>query len=140
MFGYSSPVVLVRSESGCDEQKSDGSGSDSHGGVDARQRALGCRVVGTGGRKVRGTTRRFLLGVAVLVAVAASAIGVAPPAHAATGVSETPDRTWNTNGTVFDTELSDDGSTLYIGGKFTSVRENPPASPAAASPRTASRP
>jgi Ca2+-binding RTX toxin-like protein len=38
----------------------------------------------------------------------------------------TPDRTWNTNGTVRATALSEDGSTLYIGGKFTSVRENPP--------------
>jgi hypothetical protein len=89
---------------------------------------------------VRGTTRRFLLGVAVLVAVAASAIGLSPPVHAVTGTQEIPDRTRNTNGTIFDTELSDDGNTLYIGGKFTSVRENPPASPAAASPRTASRP
>jgi hypothetical protein len=75
---------------------------------------------------VRGTMRRLLLGLAVLVAVAASAIGVALPAHAVTATRETPDRTWNTNGTVFDTELSEDGSTLYIGGKFTRVRENPP--------------
>src|SRR5215211_5578154 len=75
---------------------------------------------------VRGTMRRFLWGAAVLVAVAASAIGVASPAHAVTGVSEIPDQTWNTNGTVFDTELSEDGSSLYIGGKFTRVRENPP--------------
>jgi Bacterial Ig-like domain len=72
------------------------------------------------------TTRRLLWGFAMLAALAASAIGVAPPAHAATAVRETPDRTWNTNGTVFDTELSKDGSTLYIGGKFTSVRETPP--------------
>src|SRR5918998_677679 len=75
---------------------------------------------------VRGTMRRLLLGVSMLVAVSASAIGMASPAHAVTGVSEIPDRTWNTNGTVFDTELSKDGSTLYIGGKFTRVRENPP--------------
>src|SRR5919107_777448 len=27
---------------------------------------------------------------------------------------------------MFDTELSDDGNTLYIGGEFTRVRENPP--------------
>jgi hypothetical protein len=70
--------------------------------------------------------RRLLLGVSMLVAVAASAIAVAPPAHADIAVRETPDHTWNTNGTVFDTELSEDGSTLYIGGKFTRVRENPP--------------
>ena len=75
---------------------------------------------------MRLTTRRLLLGVAMLVVVVASAIGVASPAHAVTATRETPDRTWNTNGTVFDTELSEDGSTLYIGGKFTRVRENPP--------------
>jgi hypothetical protein len=75
---------------------------------------------------VRVTMRRLLLGASMLVAVAASAIGVASPAQAATGVSETPDRTWNTNGTVFDTQLSEDGNILYIGGKFTRVRENPP--------------
>jgi hypothetical protein len=70
--------------------------------------------------------RRLLLRSAVLVTVAASAIGLSPPVHAVTGTQEIPSRTWNTNGTVFDTELSDDGSTLYIGGKFTRVRENPP--------------
>jgi hypothetical protein len=37
--------------------------------------------------------RRLLLGISMLFAVASSAIGVAPPAHAATGVRETPDRT-----------------------------------------------
>ncbi len=68
--------------------------------------------------------KKFLMFVSLLVALAAAA--VAPPANAATGVSETPDRTWNTNGTVFDTQLSEDGKTLYIGGKFTRVRENPP--------------
>jgi hypothetical protein len=47
-------------------------------------------------------------------------------AHAATVENETPARTWNTNGTVWDTQLSEDGKTLYIGGKFTRVRENPP--------------
>ena len=70
--------------------------------------------------------RRLLFGFSMLVAVAASTVGAALPAHAATGVRETPERTWNTNGTVFDTELSADGDTLYIGGKFTTVRENPP--------------
>jgi hypothetical protein len=77
---------------------------------------------------VRGTMRRLLLGVSMLVAVAASAIGVATPALA---LSPTPDHTWNTNGTVRATALSEDGSTLYIGGKFTSVRENPPGVPGA---------
>jgi hypothetical protein len=70
--------------------------------------------------------RQLLLGISLLVAVAASAVSLAPPAHAAIGVRETPDHTWNTNGTVFDTELSKDGNILYIGGKFSRVRENPP--------------
>src|ERR687893_377675 len=87
-----------------------------------------CRFsgVGTDVEKARGTMRRLLLGFSMLVALAALAIAASPPAHAAIGVRETPDKTWNTNGTVFDTELSDDGSTLYIGGRFGSVRENPP--------------
>ena len=75
--------------------------------------------------------RRLLLGISMLIAVAAVAIGVAPPAHAATGVRETPGRSWNTNGTVFATQLSEDGKTLYVGGKFTRVRENPPDVPGA---------
>lgn len=48
-----------------------------------------------------------------------------PPADALVP-RELPEHTWNTNGTVFDTELSADGKTLYVGGKFTRVRENPP--------------
>ena len=67
----------------------------------------------------------------MLVVVAAVAIGVASPAHAATGVRDTPGRSWNTNGTVFATQLSEDGNTLYIGGTFTRVRENPPDVPGA---------
>jgi hypothetical protein len=61
------------------------------------------------------------------------AFAVAPSALA---LGTTPDRTWNANGTVFATALSEDGSTLYIGGKFTRVRENPPGipGPAPASP------
>jgi hypothetical protein len=72
----------------------------------------------------------------VLSVVAALAVMVVigvSPAQAAITVRETPDRTWNTNGTVFTTELSDDGKTLYIGGKFTRVRQNPPSEAAGAS-------
>ena len=49
----------------------------------------------------------------------------------ALAISPTPDDTWMTNGTVFDTELSADGNTLYVGGKFTVVRENPSGQPGA---------
>ena len=45
-------------------------------------------------------------------------------------VTDRPDSgTWNAAGTVFVTALSEDGGTLYIGGKFTRVRENPPGIP-----------
>lgn len=40
-----------------------------------------------------------------------------------------PDDTWMTNGKVYATALSEDGNTLYIGGKFTQVRENPSGTP-----------
>jgi Ca2+-binding RTX toxin-like protein len=70
--------------------------------------------------------RQLLMYFSMLLAVAASAVALAPPAHAVTVVRDTPDYTWNTNGTVWATELSADGDTLYIGGKFTTVRENPP--------------
>jgi beta-propeller uncharacterized protein DUF5122 len=74
------------------------------------------------------TTSKLL--VLVLSAVAAALVAQAfvgtPPALA---LSKTPDRTWNTAGTVFATALSEDGNTLYIGGKFTKVRENPPGVP-----------
>jgi hypothetical protein len=36
-----------------------------------------------------------------------------------------------TNGTVFDTALSPDGRTLYVGGRFSVVRENPSGQPGA---------
>jgi hypothetical protein len=61
-----------------------------------------------------------------LVATMALLLVIGMPRADALVPSELPDRTWNTNGTVFDTELSEDGSILYIGGKFTRVRENPP--------------
>jgi hypothetical protein len=31
-----------------------------------------------------------------------------------------------TNGEIYATAVSEDSNTLYIGGKFTRVRENPP--------------
>ncbi|MGH3145250.1 MAG: hypothetical protein ACRDTR_05560, partial [Rubrobacter sp.] len=52
----------------------------------------------------------------------------APPAFA---LSNTADQTWNAAGTVFASALSEDGDTLYIGGKFDRVRENPPGVPGA---------
>lgn len=47
----------------------------------------------------------------------------------ARALTEQPDDTWMTNGTVFATALSEDGQTLYVGGRFTAVRENPPGQP-----------
>ncbi len=67
----------------------------------------------------------FSAGLAMAAMMVALAIALAPPAHAALGLRETPDRTWTTNGIVYDQALSEDGRTLYIGGKFTQVR--PPA-------------
>lgn len=48
------------------------------------------------------------------------------PAHA---ISRTPSKSWTTNGTVFATALSEDRSTLYVGGDFTQVREGSRSSP-----------
>lgn len=64
--------------------------------------------------------------LAVLAAVVLYVIVGASPAYALGGWPETPDDTWATNGTVFDTVLSEDGKTLYVGGKFTVARENAP--------------
>ena len=68
--------------------------------------------------------RRFVL-IFSLLLTAASYVAVASPAHAALGLRETPDQTWMTNGIVYASDLSADGKTLYIGGKFSSVREKP---------------
>jgi len=54
---------------------------------------------------------------------------VASPAHAALGLKETPDTTWMTNGNVYAQALSEDGKTLYIGGKFKQLREKPAGTP-----------
>ena len=50
----------------------------------------------------------------------------ASDAYAALNLRTTPDPTWMTNGNVYATALSEDGKTLYIGGRFTQVREKPP--------------
>ena len=66
---------------------------------------------------------RLFLALSVLVAVMMiQAILAATPALALT---ETPDDTYMTNGKVYATALSGDGNTLYIGGEFTKVNENP---------------
>src|SRR5918995_932046 len=62
--------------------------------------------------------------LAVTAAVAA-AVAVAPSAHAELGLRPTPDQTWMTNGNVYAQALSADKKTLYIGGEFTQLRENP---------------
>src|SRR4028118_1530050 len=76
------------------------------------------------------TTRLMVLpaGLVMAALMAVAAIALAPPAHAAAlglGMKETPDDTWMTNGTVYAHALSEDGKTLYIGGRFNSVREKP---------------
>ena len=70
----------------------------------------------------RLTTLSAGLAMAVLMAI----VALAPPAHAALGLRDTADAApWTTNGIVYASALSEDGQTLYIGGKFTQVR--PPA-------------
>ena len=63
----------------------------------------------------------LVLALAMMAAVmAVQAIVGASPALALT---ERPDDTYMTNGEVYATALSEDGNTLYIGGKFSRVRE-----------------
>ncbi len=45
--------------------------------------------------------------------------GVSP----AQAIGGTPDNTWMTNGTVFAQALSEDKKTIYIGGRFTALRD-----------------
>jgi hypothetical protein len=59
------------------------------------------------------------------VVAAVAAVVVTPSAHAAVGLRSTPDQTWMTNGNVYAQALSADKKTLYIGGNFTQLRENP---------------
>jgi hypothetical protein len=73
------------------------------------------------------TVRRLtVLSAGLAMAALMAVIALAPPAHAALGLRDTADAApWTTNGIVYDQALSEDGETLYIGGKFTQVR--PPA-------------
>ncbi|WP_273844813.1 PA14 domain-containing protein [Rubrobacter calidifluminis] len=64
--------------------------------------------------------------LAVVVVSVVSAVGAAP-AHATIGLKTTPDPgVWMTNGVVYASALSEDGKTLYIGGRFTQLRQKPP--------------
>ena len=65
--------------------------------------------------------RTLRLGLAFALA-ASTLLAVAPSASAA--FSNTPDDTWMTNGQVY--AIAQSGNTIYIGGKFTSVRACPP--------------
>jgi hypothetical protein len=68
----------------------------------------------------------LILSVTAAVLVVQASVGT-PSARALDTTTDRPDSgTWNAYGTVFASALSEDGKTLYIGGKFTSVRENPP--------------
>jgi hypothetical protein len=77
------------------------------------------------------TNRLLVLILSVTTAVLVLQAFVGPPsAYALDTTTDRPDSgTWNAAGTVFATALSEDGGTLYIGGKFTRVRENPPGIP-----------
>src|SRR5215213_7032621 len=73
-------------------------------------------------------TRKLGLVLSIImlgVVAAVAAVAVTPSAHAAVGLRPTPDQTWMTNGNVYAQALSADKKTLYIGGKFTQLRENP---------------
>ncbi|CAN5739139.1 hypothetical protein BH18ACT17_BH18ACT17_04860 [soil metagenome] len=65
--------------------------------------------------------RTLRLGLAVVLA-ASMLLGAAPAANAQ--LSDTPDDTWMTNGQVY--AIAQSGGTIYIGGKFSSVRACPP--------------
>jgi hypothetical protein len=60
----------------------------------------------------------FLL-AAVACMVAQFLLGSSP----AQAIGGTPDETWMTNGTVFAQALSEDKRTIYIGGRFTALRD-----------------
>jgi hypothetical protein len=63
----------------------------------------------------------------VCVALMASAIGLRMPAASASLADGLADSTWMTNGFVYASAQY--GSVLFIGGVFTQVRSNPPATP-----------
>lgn len=77
-------------------------------------------------RCTTGRLAELFVGIAIATLVVVVA-GVATPAHAAAGfgLRETPDKTWMTTGNVYAQAVSEDGKTLYIGGKFKQVREKP---------------
>jgi hypothetical protein len=75
---------------------------------------------------IRNNRRILVRATTVLIAMVAIVLYLGTPAYA---IGPTPEKTWNTNGTVFDTALSPDGKTLYLGGRFTAVRENPAGQP-----------
>lgn len=65
--------------------------------------------------------RTLRLGLAFALA-ASTLLAVAPTANAA--FSNTPDDTWMTNGQVY--AIAQSANTIYLGGKFQSVRQCPP--------------
>src|ERR671916_2415445 len=69
----------------------------------------------------RGLAVLFSAAIAVITILACGMAGAVPLVP-----NEKPDDTWHVTGTVFASALSEDGQTLYIGGRFTRVRENPP--------------
>src|SRR5918993_250442 len=80
---------------------------------------------------VRKTLKeRLVLALAAVAAVMViQAIVGASPA-----LAERPDDTYMTNGKVYATALSEDGKTLYIGGKFSRVKEDPSGEPGISRP------
>jgi hypothetical protein len=80
---------------------------------------------------VASKTTSGLLALVLSTMAAAFMVEAFVVTPSALALSEIPDSSWNTNGTVYATALSEDGNTLYIGGKFTRVRENPPGVPGA---------
>jgi hypothetical protein len=76
--------------------------------------------------EIREMLKRSLVLLSTVVAVVALTVVVTQPAYAALGLREQADpQPWVTNGIVYASALSEDGQTLYIGGRFGSVR--PPA-------------
>ena len=82
---------------------------------------------------VRKTLKgRLVLALAAVAAVLV--IQVLFGASPALALNERPDDTYMTNGEVYATALSGDRKTLYIGGKFSRVRENPSGEPGISRP------
>jgi hypothetical protein len=69
------------------------------------------------------------LALALALAAAVTAIQAIVAASPALALTERPDDTYMTNGKVYATALSEDGKTLYIGGDFSEVMQNPPGVP-----------